>query len=50
MKFCLLIEAGLKKVLKKIKILNKIENKIFEGIVKKITKPNPFKPENNIKK
>ena len=32
------------------KNLNNIKTKSFEGIVKKITKPNLFKPENDIKR
>ena len=35
--------------LKNNKNINKIKSKSFEGIVKKISKPNPFKPENDIK-
>ena len=46
----LLVNRGwIKKDLKKNMNINKIETKSFEGIVKKITKPNPFKPENDIK-
>ncbi len=46
----LLINRGwIKKSLKKNKDLNKIETNSFEGIIKEITKPNPFKPENDIK-
>ena len=30
-------------------VLNNIKSKSFEGIAKKITKPNLFKPENDIK-
>ena len=35
--------------LKNNKNINKMKSKSFEGIVKKISKPNPFKPENDIK-
>ena len=35
--------------LKNNKNINKMKSKSFEGIVKKISKSNPFKPENDIK-
>ena len=38
----------IKKSLKKNTNINKIENITLEGIVKKISKPNPFKPDNNL--
>ena len=45
----LLVNRGwIKKDLKINRNINKIETNSFEGIVKKITKPNLFKPENNI--
>ena len=45
----LLINRGwIHKDLKNNKNLNKIEANSFEGVIKKITKPNPFKPENDI--
>ena len=47
----LLVNRGwIKKELKRNKNINRIESKYFEGIIKKITKPNPFKPENDIEK
>ena len=47
----LLVNRGwIKKDLKRNKNINRIESKSFEGIIKKITKPNPFKPENDIEK
>ena len=46
----LLVNRGwISKDLKGNKNLNNIKTKSFEGIVKKITKPNLFKPENDIK-
>ena len=46
----LLINRGwIKKDLKGNININNIKSKSFEGIVKKITKPNIFKPENDIK-
>mgnify|MGYP001200455662 CR=1 FL=1 len=46
----LLVNRGwIKKDLKDNKNINNIKSKSFEGIVKKIMKPNPFKPENDIK-
>ena len=46
----LLINRGwIEKNLKKNKDINKIKSNSLEGIIKKITKPNPFKPDNNIK-
>ena len=46
----LLVNRGwIKKDLKNNKDTDKIETKSFEGVIKKITKPNPFKPENDIK-
>ena len=46
----LLVNRGwIKKDLKNNKDTDKIETQSFEGIIKKITKPNPFKPENDIK-
>ncbi len=46
----LLVNRGwIKKDLKGKKDINEIKSKSFEGIIKKITKPNPFKPENDIK-
>ena len=39
----------IKKDLRNNKSINNINSKFFEGILKKITKPNPFKPENDIK-
>ena len=45
----LLVNRGwIKKSLKKNTNINKIENITLEGIVKKISKPNPFKPDNNL--
>jgi len=45
----LLVNRGwIKKELKNNSDLNKTQTNIHEGILKKITKPNPFKPENNI--
>ena len=47
----LLVNRGwIKKELKRNKNINRIESKYFEGIIKKITEPNPFKPENDIEK
>tara|TARA_B100001093_G_scaffold171159_1_gene164015 strand:+ start:916 stop:1569 length:654 start_codon:yes stop_codon:yes gene_type:complete len=47
----LLVNRGwIKKDLKRNKNINRIETKYFEGIIKKIPKPNPFKPENDIDK
>ena len=46
----LLVNRGwINKDLKGNKKINYIKSKSFEGIVKKITKPNVFKPENDIK-
>ncbi len=46
----ILVNRGwIKKDLKNNQDINKIKNNSFEGVVKKITKPNPFKPENNLK-
>ena len=46
----LLVNRGwIKKDLKGNKNIDNIKSKSFEGIVKKITKPNLFKPENDIK-
>ena len=46
----LLVNRGwIKRDSKSNKAINKIRNNSFEGIIKKITKPNPFKPENDIK-
>ena len=46
----ILVNRGwIKKDLKNNQDINKIQNNYFEGVVKKITKPNPFKPENNFK-
>ena len=46
----LLVNRGwIKKDLRDNKSINNINSKSFEGIIKKITKPNPFKPENDIK-
>ena len=46
----LLVNRGwIKKDLKGNKGINNIKSNSFEGIIKKITKPNPFKPENDIK-
>ena len=46
----LLVNRGwINKDLKDNKSINNIKFKSFEGIIKKITKPNPFKPENDIK-
>ena len=39
----------IKKDLKNNLSINKIKKGSYEGIIKKITKPNPFKPDNNIK-
>ena len=45
----LLINRGwIQKDQKNNKDINKIESNSYEGILKKITKPNPFKPDNNI--
>ena len=45
-----LVNRGwIKKDLRNNKSINSINSKFFEGILKKITKPNPFKPENDIK-
>ena len=46
----LLINRGwIQKDQKNNKNINKIISNSFEGILKKITKPNPFKPDNDIK-
>ena len=46
----LLVNRGwIKKDLRNNLNINKTKTNSFEGILKKITKPNPFKPENNIK-
>ena len=46
----LLVNRGwIKRDSKSNKGINKIRNNSFEGIIKNITKPNPFKPENDIK-
>ncbi len=46
----LLVNRGwIKKDLKGNKSINNIKSNSFEGIIKKISKPNPFKPENDIK-
>jgi len=46
----LLVNRGwIKKDLKGNKGINNIKSNSFEGIIKKITKPNPFKPDNDIK-
>ena len=46
----LLVNRGwIKNDLKRNKDINKVKSKSFEGIIKKISKPNPFKPENDIK-
>jgi len=46
----LLVNRGwIENDLKRNKNINKIKSKSFEGIIKKISKPNPFKPENDIK-
>ncbi len=46
----LLVNRGwIKKDMKSNKSINNVKSKSFEGIVKKITKSNPFKPENDIK-
>ena len=46
----LLVNRGwIQKDLKDDKNINNIKTNSFQGIVKKITKPNPFKPENDIK-
>ena len=46
----LLVNRGwIKKDVRENKSINNINSKSFEGIIKKITKPNPFKPENDIK-
>ena len=46
----LLVNRGwINKDLKGNKSINNIKSNSFEGIIKKITKPNPFKPENDIK-
>ena len=47
--FLLVNRGWIKKDLKNNKNINKVESKSFEGIIKKITKPNPFKPENDVK-
>ena len=45
-----LVNRGwIKKDVRDNKSINNINSKFFEGILKKITKPNPFKPENDIK-
>ena len=45
----LLINRGwIQKDQKNNKDINKIESNSYEGILKKITKPNPFKPDNDI--
>ena len=45
----LLINRGwIQKNQKNNKNINKIESNSYEGILKKITKPNPFKPDNDI--
>ena len=45
----LLINRGwIKKDLKRNQNINKIQSNSFEGVLKKITKSNPFKPENDI--
>ena len=47
----LLINRGwIQKDQKNNKNINKIISNSFEGILKKITKPNPFKPDNDIEK
>ena len=47
----LLINRGwIQKDQKNNKNINKITSNSFEGILKKITKPNPFKPDNDIEK
>ena len=46
----LLVNRGwIKKNFKDNKSINKVERNSFEGVIKKITKPNPFKQENDIK-
>ena len=46
----ILVNRGwIKKDVRDNKSINNINSKFFEGILKKITKPNPFKPENDIK-
>ena len=46
----LLVNRGwIKKDLKGSKSINNIKSKSFEGVVKKLTKPNLFKPENDLK-
>jgi len=46
----LLVNRGwIRNDLKNNKNINNIKFKSFEGIVKKISKPNPFKPENDVK-
>ena len=46
----LLVNRGwIKDDLKRNKNINKVKTKSFEGIIKKISKPNLFKPENDIK-
>ena len=46
----LLINRGwIQKDQKGNKNINKVESNSYEGILKKITKPNPFKPDNDIK-
>ena len=46
----LLVNRGwIKKDVRENKSINNINSKSFEGIIKKITKPNPFKPENDVK-
>ena len=46
----LLVNRGwIKDNLKRNKNINKVKTKSFEGIIKKIGKPNLFKPENDIK-
>ena len=46
----LLVNRGwIKQDLKNNEDINKIKNNSHEGVIKKITKSNPFKPDNNIK-
>ena len=45
-----LVNRGwIKKDVRDNKSINNINSKFFEGILKKINKPNPYKPENDIK-
>ncbi len=45
----LLVNRGwIRKDLKNNKNINEVKIELFEGVIKKITKPNPFKPDNNI--